>query len=266
MLTIDQIENYKQNGLIIIPNLIDTKKLDKILDQAKMILGAQIEIILGHKYYSESHAMELFAVAPEVFKSCGRLIQQSIPLHKLQTNSLILKIVKELGVKSPIISTKCIQYLHHKELAEQEVNYKSPPHKDLLSMRSSINSIVVWLPLVSCMDKEIGALRVVPGSHLITSDVVDVNSNFVVVSTGSQQFVDVHMEKGSVLFFNAHLTHRSGANTSTKIRHSVSFRYGDTSSRDWIERGYENPYRTTLNLDNIDTEWPSQQLINKVLK
>ena len=95
----------------------------------------------------------------------GKLIQMGlIPLYQLAFNPELIDYIEALGIDFPNMCTRPVLYFNHPQLAKEEVYYKSPLHQDWPSMESSLNSLVVWVPLVD-VNKENGSIIIYPGSH-----------------------------------------------------------------------------------------------------
>ena len=109
-------------------------------------------------------------------------------------------------------------------------------------MQGSLNSVVVWIPLHD-IDRSLGALEVVPGSHRLGL-LPQTSSSVLERSTVSAtvDFQPVEVEQGDLLVFSAFLVHRSGTNSTDSIRWSCHFRYNDLAERTFIDRGYPHAY------------------------
>ena len=109
-------------------------------------------------------------------------------------------------------------------------------------MQGSLNSMVVWVPLVD-IPKNLGALEIIPGSHLDGLHACVTDDQHMKMAPGEvddDDFVSVETELGDALFFSSFLVHRSGNNTTNNIRWSCHFRYNDLAEQSFIDRGY--PY------------------------
>ena len=130
----------------------------------------------------------------------------------------------------------------------------SPAHQDYPTHQGSGNSVTLWIPLqdVTSID---GAIQVVPGSHKSGISQGD-NINEWTYKPGSllkheglrghmesssnldEQFQEVPMVSGQVLVFSTFLLHRSGVNTSDRIRYSLNIRLNDLTDPDYSRRYY----------------------------
>ena len=232
------MQNYKKNGYIIVRNFFDTDELDAVKSDAENIFRFQLKN-MGLNYSNES-LFTFFKKDPDTFKNCGKHIQHLIALHRLSLNKNIIIKLWEMGIQFPNICTRPVLYFNHPRLAEKEMYHKYPAHQDWPSMQGSSDAVVVWVPLVD-VNKDLGCLEVVPGSHL-DGNVSKTFSNGFAWVDGDKDFVPVDLKKGDALFFNSFLIHKSGNNITDDIRWSCHFRYNNMIDSDFIDRKYPHPY------------------------
>jgi len=177
--------------------------------------------------------------------NCGKHIQHLASLHRLGTEPKILEYLQKLGMTFPNICTRPVLFFNQKKLATEDVYHTVPPHQDWSSMQGSTDSVVVWVPLTD-INRDLGALKVVPGSHKNGLQAIAVYESFGIVDSQNSQkeynFIDVGAETGDALFFSSFLIHQSGLNTTDKIRWSCHFRYNNMDEPSFVERGYPHPY------------------------
>lgn len=238
-------QKYLKDGYILLKNFFDHSVLDCVKKEAESIFLHQFKNHLSNKikHFSEKHMFELFEKDFETFNNCGKHIQHgSINLYKLAINKKILNTLNTLGLQEISLATRPVLFFNHKKLAKQQVYYKTPPHQDWNSIRGSSDCTVVWMPLIDAT-KKLGALRIVPNSHLHGSLMSGVDGGFGTVNKYKpDDYIDVPMNKGDVLFFSSFLVHESGDNTSKNIRWSCNFRYNNLVDKDFIKRNYEFSY------------------------
>ena len=252
-------KQFRKDGFLIKKNLFSTSEIQEVLDAARKVFGS-------HIYDSDidSGMFGLFRSSLSVFSNCGRVCQHNIPLHRMGTSDLIMSVLKEsTGIKDPVISTRPVLFFNNKNLATEEVYYKTPPHQDWRSIQGSLNSVVVWIPLVNVTD-ELGPLEVIPGSHKRGLCAKKMVKGFGVCDAKNKEFVKVEMNVGDALFFSTYLIHRSGNNiTEDKIRWSCHFRYNDLEDETYIGRGYPSPYVYYPEEELITPGHPSNEMIKK---
>jgi ectoine hydroxylase-related dioxygenase (phytanoyl-CoA dioxygenase family) len=136
--------------------------------------------------------------------------------------------------------TRPVLFFNHPQLAKEEVYYKTPKHQDWPSMEASLNSLVVWVPLVD-VNEENGSIIIYPGSHKQGVLPFNVNGGFAEVEYKGES-IQPTMEIGDIAIFSTFLVHKSGDILDNSIRWSCHFRYTDMLENDFIKRGYPNPY------------------------
>src|ERR1043166_965013 len=100
-----------------------------------------------------------------------------------------------------------------------------------------------WSSDVCSSDLDLGALEIVPKSHVLgLLESVENDWYRTVEGTADDKYVSVEVKAGDALFFSAFLLHRSGNNITDSVRWSCHFRYNDLAEPTFIERKYPNPY------------------------
>ena len=154
----------------------------------------------------------------------------------------IINILKTIGLEKPSMATRPVLFFNNKELAKEEYYYKTPQHQDYISMRGSLDSVVVWIPLVKTTEAN-GALEIIPGSHKNGALPYTKIGGFASVNGyQDEDFKKVEMEIGDMLVFSTFLVHRSGEITDNSTRWSCSFRYNNMSESDFANRNFEFGY------------------------
>jgi len=264
---------YLKNGYFIFRNLFHKDEIENILKQAKKIyllqmfslkliddINSTTDVIFNEKIQI------LFNNYNDIFLNCGKQCQHIIDLWKLSVNNKIIDIVKFFGIENPIICTRPVLFSNSKYIAKNDINHTVPPHQDWASMQGSINSIVVWVPLLD-ISQDLGSLCFVPKSHKLgLLSKTKYNSFGLVDYFSNNDFISLDFEQGDVLFFSAFLVHKSGNNITNNIRWSVHFRYNDLNEKTFIDRRFPNPYIYRPIEDYIHPDFDTKKEINYYLK
>jgi len=238
------MENLKQqldkDGYIILKNFFDKNKIKITTELAKQIFKLQFNQF-GYKGEFKNNMIKLFQEHEEIFKNCGKLIQTGLlPLYDLALDFSLINKIKELGILFPNLCTRPVLFFNHPQLANSKEYYITPKHQDWSSIESSMNSVVVWIPLVD-VNKENGSVIFYPGSHKKGILPFITEGGFAKVEYEGKS-IQPEMEIGDIAIFSTLLVHESGPILNDTIRWSCHFRYTDMLSEEFIERGYPNPY------------------------
>ncbi|HMH32109.1 MAG TPA: phytanoyl-CoA dioxygenase family protein [Puia sp.] len=262
--------SYIKNGFYLYKGFFNSKEVERIKKEAQSIFINQFigKGIATSKKISEgefeSAIVRLFEEHFDHYTNCGKQAQHLISLHRLSLDERIVNKLKEFGLDFPVISTRPVMYFNKFNLAKTEEFYKVPPHQDWRSMQGSLNSMVVWVPLAD-VSEDLGALKIVPGSHLHGLIESKENAWFRQIDQVEQaDFISVEVEAGDALFFSSFLIHSSGNNIKDKIRWSCHFRYNDLNEETFIQRGYPHPYIYKPIQELITSDFPSPDQIKKI--
>lgn len=242
------LNQYKKQGFYLFESFFEKDVIDRVRNDAKSVFIRQmchLGILTSDKVTEaqfEDAMRVYFQTDGQGFINCGKTCQHLISLHKLSLCDKLIRQIKFLGIEEPNICTRPVIYFNSRHLAKSEVYYKTPAHQDWRSMQGSLNSMVVWVPLVD-INIELGALEIMPQSHL--QGLLDSEQDEwyrKVVFKKEIEFIPVEVKAGDALFFSSFLLHQSGDNITDSIRWSCHFRYNDLSEATFIDRKYPNPY------------------------
>ena len=211
---------------------------------------------------------KLFLEVIESFSNSGKQVQHLVSLHSLSLNRKILELLNEISIKTPVISTRPVLYFNHPNLAKKKVYHTVDAHQDWRSMQGSLNAVVIWIPLIS-INKDLGALEILPGSHLDGLRTDHIENGFGMVKLSYEEcekLIQVEVEAGDILLFSSFLIHQSGNNITDKPRWSCHFRYNDLDDETFINRKYAHPYIYKPIDELITPDFPSKEEILNVFE
>ena len=269
------IEFYKKNGYLFLKDFFSKEDIKKVLDDAKKVFLRQF---IEKKYLSKctledisdesfnDFLYRLFDEDMECLSNSGKQIQHLISLHLLSLKNNVMDLLKETGLETPIISTRPVLYFNHPKLAKPKVFHTVDAHQDWRSMQGSLNSVVIWIPLVD-INRNLGALEILPGSHLdgLKTDHVDNGFGMVGLSKDEEEkLISIEIKTGDALLFSSFLIHQSGNNVTNKPRWSCHFRYNDLEDNTFVNRKYAHPYIYKPSEELITKDFPSKEELLKI--
>ncbi len=220
----------KEKGYQVFENSLNISDLYRIKGKALGVFSSE-----SCGVFSEGLESSIFSLKDRDFsrfKNCGLTSQNLIEIFELMTNHEIRRILNfELNVWTYAVTTKPVLLFSHPKL-----NEATQPHQDHGSMLSGNGSYVFWIPLVDCSTDDIGPLQVAPGSHKLGNLWNRYEGSFAMVDK-ELDFEPVYAKVGDVVVFDSRLVHKSGNNTTDRIRWSLSFRFADLTDKEWIESG-----------------------------
>lgn len=269
------VASYREQGYLLCKGLFAADEVERVHAEAKEIFAAQMQrydLLPPNKDDEAEFAaamFKLFELDLPAFTNCGKQAQHMISLHRLSLDKRIVAQLRALGLDTPNISTRPVLYFNHERLAQKEVYWRLRLHQDWRSIQGSLDSVVVWLPLVD-IDRNLGALEIIPGSHrwgLLAADLID-GYGHIVSEVAAQLDLSalrsVELEQGDALFFSTFLVHQSGTNVTDAIRWSCHFRYNNLSEPTFVARGFPHPYLYRPQTELITADFPSEAQVGQV--
>lgn len=261
------MREYAEKGFVLKKGFFGKDEVDRIRSEAREVFAAQMARlgILGPGDAGEDEfeagMFELFERDLATFANCGKQAQHLISLHRLSLDRRVTDVLTgELGLAFPNVSTRPVMMFNHPRLAKKEVYWRLSSHQDWRSMQGSLDSAVVWVPLVD-VDEALGALEITPGSHrwgLLDAELED-GYGQLREQVDDAKMVPVEVERGDALFFSAFLLHRSGTNVTDHVRWSCHFRYNNLREPTFVERGFPHPYVYHPQKELITENFPARE-------
>lgn len=235
-----EVKLIKNRGYILLKKFFSRKYIENLRKKAENIFQIQFDRF-GYNDSFKNNMINLFENNNNVFINCGKIIQTGLlELYKLPLEEKLVEKIKELGIEYPTMCTRPVLFFNHPKLAKSKTYYKAPLHQDWSSMESSMNSLVVWVPLVD-VGIENGTLVIYPESHKLGPLDFEVNGGFASVEFEGDAIRPI-LEIGDIAIFSTLLVHSSGDILDDSIRWSCHYRYTDMLETDYIKRGFPNPY------------------------
>lgn len=203
----------REHGHVVIDKLVPSETMDRI----------ETEL---HPYFSATpfgHMSELG------FKTqrTGSLIARSPTVRELIMNETYLGAVKELLSHAEKIQLTITEVNSLAPGAEAQFLHQDEMLYDRFPFPINYEVFVNSLWALTDFTEEMGATRVVPGSHT-----AGVGAQF-----SYEDSLPVEMERGSVLLFSGKIYHGGGANRSKRVRRAIDIGF----SVGWV-RQVENQY------------------------
>jgi phytanoyl-CoA hydroxylase len=263
---------YRRQGFLHLRGFFGRGEIEAVRHDAIRVFGSQAaacKLALSHESSEpdpDTILFELFRHDVGRFSNCGKQVQHLVSLHRLSLDQRIFDALRQIGLSVPNISTRPVLFFNSRHLATKEVYWRVFAHQDWRSMQGSLNSAVVWVPLQD-IDRPLGALEIVPGSHrrgLLATEVVERFGK--VDGFAEADFQPIEVERGDALVFSAFLVHRSGTNSTDSIRWSCHFRYNDLAEPTFIARGYPHAYVYYPIEQLLTPGFPSPQQVRRVFE
>lgn len=250
MINKDHIKEYNENGVVVIKSVIDLNILDGIKTEAQNIFKRAfkknaIYFVENNEESFNKAIFSLFKISFKDFLGCAKATQHIMSMNNFASGNQIKDVLLKFGLELPLICVKPIIFFNSPYLAKQEAHYKTPPHQDWRSMQGSLNSLVIWIPLMDIIP-ELGPIEFILKSHLEGLKETADGGLFQNIKAGQydeKSFKPINVKMGDMVIFSSFLIHRSGNNTSKNIRWSMHFRYNDLDEPSFIERGFPHPYK-----------------------
>lgn len=267
-------EQYKKEGYVLLKKFFDPTVLHTLYRDARQVFATQIQRVLGQSVdiddrdAFESAMYQFFERDFAGFVSTGKTVQHLISLHRLGVDETLLDAVRSLGLVEPVIAVRPAMQFNSRFLSKDgSTHWKLGSHQDWRTGQGSLDSLVLWFPLVPC-GEALGALQIIPGSH--TSGLMQANTTGYAGSIQEdlreEDFVQTEYELGDLLLFSAFLIHRSGNNVTRNIRWSVQLRYNNLAEPTFIERGYPMPYLYKPQEELVTPDFPRKEQLSAVFQ
>ncbi len=232
-LTDAQLQQFNQDGFLILRDFANKVKCEAILDVAKVHLKYKIEPIeteVGYGGKSREYRTDVRDYSKEEAGTTVRRLRQvygrDILFKEWMEDEEIRPVLQQVLNDQVVITTA-----HHNSIMTKMPHQSSETrwHQDRRYWRYSDNNLVsVWLALDDEYSEN-GVLEFIPGSHRMKfgSDQFDEKEYFLEELDKNmpliEQKVSTPLQKGDVVIFHSLLLHRANKNDTDKPK--ISFVY-----------------------------------------
>ncbi|CAD6442064.1 1c08cbc8-c040-42e5-b710-4f606c38871c [Sclerotinia trifoliorum] len=285
----EQLQFWKENGYLVIPNALPSEQKDLLLktvhESAEALAGGGERVekhsyLPGQKSYVHPCGRAIATLSDYAFNpaveplkriqriGCG-IHRVMPPFRKAILSPFHSTLAKSLGYKDPRIIQSLII------VKAGEIGARVVPHQDGCSGFTNPSSCTTfWYALEDC-SVENGCLAVAPGSHRVQPITrrcrnVDGKPEFVDLDrpvyaeiegvrdaslprrneNGEFVYEKLEVEAGTLILMHGNLMHTSEANKSTKSR--VAFNFGVVEGElEWLEDNYLQPYEGSTEFEKL---------------
>lgn len=267
----DQIrEKFRESGYFIAKSIISEKKINAVLETIFRIYfkynpSSKLRD-LQEPWSSDLFHEEIIKFRksdPKRFSLLYDSTQTSVSIMELLTSELIAK------YSANLLDTKnnelCITEGMIRMDAPGDKRNIAGWHQEISYLRN--NGLVIWIPL-SDITPDLGPLQVCPKSHhegelkVVQNKNLPGDASTVSVDEVGPEYIakysimDVEIKKGDVLFFDTELFHRSGVNTSNRMRFSCQVRHAINTAEGFVPFRQTKTYSKFV-LDQVIQEHPA---------
>ena len=259
------LAQFRRDGFAVVRDLVSTGTLDRIAIDIGGVFGRRARAIgldaddpVDQRGLSEL-LTKLFARDQEAYTSSARQTQHLASVHRLGVAPELMRIVAELGLAVPAISTRPVIHYMADQLKIDGGYHKTPIHQDWRSVQGSLDGISIWLPLF-----DVGAsdypLEIIGGSHrggLLPSVDDPFGHRVADGAVDESQFAPLPLRRGDVGFFSGFLVHRTGMVGGATVRIALSYRYNNAAEPSFVARNYPSPYVYRPDMRLLTDDFPA---------
>lgn len=260
-------EEYLLNGYIVARDLISVSDLEAINDEIADLFEVQLRrlglpIVPGRSRDAfRLNAGALIKADVATYISTARITQMLPSVHRILISEPIMRLVDELGLSLPVLSTRASIHIMSDDLKVPGGYHKSPPHQDWRSIQGSLDNVVLWMPTTPVTSRS-HALEIVPKSHLHgllnTSDHI-MTPMVDDARVTDDMYVPVPVQPGDVIAFSSFLVHRTGEEGDGHVRIALSGRFNNAREKTFVEHGFPTPYSYSYRKDLMFENFPTAE-------
>lgn len=248
MTNLELISSYQKNGFLVLRNIIPHEKINELLDLIAQVIKIEADRIGFHETDKEKLLNEIIIKLRKEHPISSSWIYETV-----NNSNIFKKFIYNLGIEetvSELINTKNIKSIGtispnlRIDFPDDTKNTRTW-HQDghyFLDNSDGFDSLVVWISLTGA-NKENGTVIICPESHKEKKIKPEFGSAGNLISeqyTTPQKIVDkykkIHLntEVGDLAIIQMDLIHRSGYNSSDKVRYTAQIRFTNFEKDDYM--------------------------------
>ncbi len=255
----EQLQQFNQDGFLILRDFADKEKCEAILDVAKVHLQHKIEPIeteVGYDQKSKEYRTDATDYRKKETGTSVRRLRQvysrDILFKEWMEDEKIRPVLQQVLNDQVVITTA-----HHNSIMTKMPHQSTQTrwHQDRRYWRYSDDNLVsIWLAL-NDENSENGVLEFIPGSHRMKFEADQFDEKEYLKEEFDKNIpliekkVSTTLEKGDVVLFHSLLLHRANKNDTDKAK--ISFVYTVKGSSTKVQEGTRSAEYPEIKLDNL---------------
>tara|TARA_B100000700_G_scaffold320157_1_gene416894 strand:+ start:272 stop:1117 length:846 start_codon:yes stop_codon:yes gene_type:complete len=247
------------NGFCILPKIIDSKLINHIESEIESLVKLQLNR-LGYIGNSSESLKDLLRTIAEIdldaYFSCLKATESLYSLYGLLSSKAFNSISRAAKIEIPSLPINPRIHVMDSfinSIIEKKGGYhETPQHQDWPALQSSIDTLVIWIPLT---DVKAGAygIQIKPKSHLL-GDLPTVEHKFGHTINPDYQlnednFLTPELKRGDAIVFSSFLVHRSEpCPIGDHSRIAFGLRMSNHSHPEFVNRVFPRSYKTIVDI------------------
>lgn len=246
-LTSSQIDLFNENGFLIIDNFFSSEELANFENSLEYLIRRDLARISknNHNFSLREYENSIFnnglikleelnhQYIADIYDTISQVPEFLRLITKKETTEYINQLLQR-DSKKPLYTFTCRCRID----PPNDDRRKTKWHQEVFYTIPKSNFLQTWAPLVNDADVNNGTIQVCVGSHKegIAKQSWDMEKGganpFVIDDEIIQKYkiIDVEMKRGQFMIFNSRLFHRSGNNSSNRVRYSLVGMYHDVDN------------------------------------
>src|SRR5437773_5778096 len=198
---------YRENGYVVFVDLLSREELERARSEVFRLFETSFQDLNQDRLSGGELMTFYYEKEKERWKSCAKRLYDLLGVYSLAAKSGVLEVLKQLGLQTPIISTRP----EVRTDMPRDDQYIQPWHQDWRSGQGSLNSVTIWAPL-NDVNVQNGAIEIIPRSHLLgyleTKELFNPRRFSIIdPQVNEMSYLPVELEFGEVVAFSQMLVH-----------------------------------------------------------
>jgi len=266
-----QLKEYRENGFYIAKGLLDEASVSAVrqsiaktfLDQLAVVSPPSVNLDL-FEAMKDLHSLDI-----DRYKKTAGALWRKLDCYELLHDCRITAFLRHnFGWRDIFVPGGQVAHIMSHELRIPDGYFGQVSHQDFLSVRGSLDCVIVWVPLVD-VGKDNFPVEVIPGSHrkglLPTlgrgSSAWEVKPDCY----SEREFIGIEVQAGDVVFLSVFTIHRTSTHGKQgRYRLALSTRFDNADERTFLARAYPTAYIRSMSNEPHDMRFPTLEEIDTI--
>lgn len=245
------LKDYERDGFVAIKNIIPQRKLDymqetveQYIEQALKLEGLEVPNDLAHDGYMRLDELRKAKKGKrDRIHTLYNMLRRSDAMNTILADEDVMSAIRKIiHLKEQQTAYCWTQFLRMD--APKDSSYSLSWHQESFSTIENVPQTQLWAPVIGPNTKENGSISVLKGTHHdgpVPHYLIQYSENYIadgipddkIQNRDKYEEVIVEMDPGSILLFHEETLHKSGINTSDKVRYTITGRYFNPYHKDF---------------------------------